>query len=173
MRQRLCVFVCSCAVVLTAGGSRVLAQAAPASGQAASAAPAAQLFAAAGDVTALIARAKREIKPGQPMLALPIVQVAPQRANLEYRVAVGPASVHVKEAELFYVIDGGGTIVTGGSLTEERQTNPDNRSGAGIQGGTPRKVAKGDFILVPENTAHWFSTIDSTLVLMSVHLARP
>ena len=35
-----------------------------------------------------------------------------------------------------------------------------------------RKIAKGDFILVPEGTPHWFSTIDGTLTLMSLHLPR-
>ncbi len=136
-------------------------------------AAAAQLFSSSVDVTALIAKAKSEIKPGQPMVGLPILQLAPYRANLEYRVAVGPASIHEKDAEMFYVIDGSGTIVTGGSLSEERRTNPDNRSGTGVQGGSSRRVAKGDFVMVPENTAHWFSAIDGTLVLMSLHLPRP
>jgi mannose-6-phosphate isomerase-like protein (cupin superfamily) len=129
-----------------------------------------QLFTSSSDVTALIAKAKSELKPGQPMTSLPILQLAPYRANLEYRVAVGPASIHEKDAEMFLVIDGAGTLVTGGSLSEERRTNPDNRSGSGIQGGSSRRVARGDFVMVPENTAHWFSAIDGTLVLMSLHL---
>lgn len=33
-----------------------------------------------------------------------------------------------------------------------------------------RKVAKGDWVMVPEKTAHWFTQIDGTLVLMSIHL---
>jgi quercetin dioxygenase-like cupin family protein len=36
--------------------------------------------------------------------------------------------------------------------------------------GVTRRVAKGDFIMVPENTPHWFSAIDGTVVLMSLHL---
>ncbi|MGE3510163.1 MAG: cupin domain-containing protein [Vicinamibacterales bacterium] len=135
-------------------------------------APAPQLFASAGDVSGLVAKAKSQIKPGQPMVALPIVQLAPYRANLEYRVAVGPASIHETEAEMFLVLEGSGTIVTGGTLKDEKRTNPQNRSGSGIAGGESRKVAKGDFIMVPENTGHWFSAIDGTLVLMSIHLPR-
>jgi mannose-6-phosphate isomerase-like protein (cupin superfamily) len=145
------------------------AQQPPAAG---GAAPAMSLFASSADVAALAARAKAEIKPGQPLLALPIVQSGSYRANLEYRNAVGPASVHEKEAELFYVIDGSATVMTGGSLTEEKRTNADNRTGTGIKGGAPRRVAKGDFILVPENTAHWFSAIDGTVTLMSVHIPK-
>jgi mannose-6-phosphate isomerase-like protein (cupin superfamily) len=142
------------------------------SSQAAQAAPAPQLFAANGDVTSLVAKAKSQLKPGQPMVVLPIVQMAPHRANLEYRVSVGPASVHETEAELFYVLEGSGTVVTGGTLKDERRTNPQNLTGSGIQGGDARKVTKGDVILVPEKTPHWYSAIDGTLVLMSIHLLR-
>ena len=49
---------------------------------ASSPAAAAQLFSSSVDVTALIAKAKSEIKPGQPMVGLPILQLAPYRANL-------------------------------------------------------------------------------------------
>jgi mannose-6-phosphate isomerase-like protein (cupin superfamily) len=134
--------------------------------------PAPKLFAAAGDVTALIANAKKERKPDQANFAQPILQLAPYNANLEYRVA-GPtanASVHEREAEMFFVIDGSGTLVTGGKLREERRTNPENLSGSGIDGGTRRRVAKGDYIMVPEGVPHWFGEIDGALVLMSIHV---
>jgi mannose-6-phosphate isomerase-like protein (cupin superfamily) len=160
--------VCAAVLVVTALIASPRAQQPAAT----NAAPPMTLFASAADITALAAKAKSEIKPGQPLLAKPIVQAGSYRANLEYRTAVGPASVHEQEAELFYVIEGSGTIVTGGKLTEERRTNPANLTGAGIAGGTPRRVAKGDVILVPENTAHWFSVIDGTVTLMSVHIPK-
>ncbi|MFN7913909.1 MAG: cupin domain-containing protein [Vicinamibacterales bacterium] len=135
-------------------------------------APAPKLFAAAGDVKALIARARAERKPDQANFSQPIVSLAPYNANLEYRVGGlnAPASTHDKDAELFYVIEGSGTVVTGGTLKDERRTNADNASGTAIEGGASRKVAAGDWILVPEKTPHWFTQIDGTLVLMSVHL---
>ena len=130
-------------------------------------------FASSADVQAMIAKAKGERKEGQPLVAQRILQLAPYNVNLEYRASVGPASIHEKEAELFYVIDGGATMVTGGKLTEEKRTNPENLSGAGVEGGESRHIAKGDFVIVPENTAHWFSKIDGVLVLMSLHVPRP
>ena len=127
-------------------------------------------FASSADVAALAAKAKSERKEGQALIAQPILQLAPYNVSLEYRVAVANAAVHEKEAELFYVIDGSATIVTGGKLKDEKRTNAENLSGAGIDGGTSRHVAKGDFIMVPENTPHWFSTIDGSVTLMSLHL---
>jgi mannose-6-phosphate isomerase-like protein (cupin superfamily) len=138
-------------------------------------AQAGRLFAGSADVTAMIAKAKSERKPDQPNFIQPIVQLAPYTANLEYRVAGvnAPASVHEREAEMFYVVDGAGTLVTGGTLRDEKRTNADNLTGSAIDGGTPRRVAKGDWVMVPEKTAHWFTQIDTALVLMSIHLPHP
>ena len=123
----------------------------------------------AADVTAMIAKAKSERKE-QALLAQSMLQLAPYNVSLEYRAAVANAAVHETEAELFYVIDGSATLVTGGKLTADATRNGANLSGKGIEGGTSRRVGKGDFIMVPENTPHWFSAIDGTVVLMSLHL---
>jgi mannose-6-phosphate isomerase-like protein (cupin superfamily) len=136
------------------------------------AADAMKTFTSSSEITALIAKAKSDRKNNAPTVTEPILRLAPYAANLEYRAAVGPAAVHEKEAEIFYVIDGSATLTTGGKLTEEKR-NGDNLTGTGIEGGTPRAVAKGDFIVVPENTAHWFNKIDGVLVLMSMHVPRP
>ena len=130
-------------------------------------------FASSAEVAALAVKAKNERKEGQALVIERILQLAPYNANLEYRAAVGPAAVHEKEAEMFYVIDGAGTLVTGGTLANLKRTNAENLSGTAIEGGTPRPVAKGDFMIVPENTPHWFSAINGTLVLMSIHVPRP
>lgn len=130
-------------------------------------------FASAADVTALAAKAKAGRKGNQPTVAERILQLAPYNVNLEYRAAVGPAALHEKEAEMFYVIDGSATMVTGGKLVNEKRTNAENSTGTAIEGGSVRHVAKGDFIMVPENTPHWFSAIDGTVTLMTVHLPHP
>ena len=132
----------------------------------------AKLFTSAADVTALIAKAKGERKEGQPLVTEPMLELGSYDGHLEYRASVGNASVHEKEAEMFYVIDGSATLVTGGKLVKETRTNAANLSGSAIDGGTSRGIAKGDFILVPENTPHWFSSIDGVLVLYSMHIPR-
>jgi mannose-6-phosphate isomerase-like protein (cupin superfamily) len=129
-------------------------------------------YTSAADITALIAKAKSDRKDNAPTTTENILRLAPYNASLEYRAAVGPAAVHEKEAEFFYVIDGSATMVTGGKLVDEKR-NGDNLTGTAIEGGSPRSVAKGDFIVVPENTAHWFSAINGTLVLMSLHVPHP
>jgi mannose-6-phosphate isomerase-like protein (cupin superfamily) len=130
-------------------------------------------FCSSADVQSLIAKAKSERKDGQPIVVERVLQLAPYMANLEYRASVGLAAVHEKEAELMYVVDGSGTIVTGGTLVNQTRTNPANLTGTAIDGGTQQKIAKGDFIFIPENTPHWISAIDGTIILVSLHVPRP
>jgi mannose-6-phosphate isomerase-like protein (cupin superfamily) len=153
--------------VLIIGLVAALSSAASAQQPATSAASAAssRTMVTAADVAAMLAKAKAERKD-QAILAQSLIQLAPYNVSLEYRASVGNAAVHETEAELFYVIDGSATLVTGGKLTNEKRTNAENLTGTGIEGGTSRRVAKGDFVMVPERTPHWFSAIDGTLVLM-------
>lgn len=131
-------------------------------------------FTSAADVEAMIAKAKAERKPDQANYLQTLLRLAPYGVNLEYRVQGidTPATVHEKEAELIYVVDGACTFVTGGKLANEKRTNATNLSGTGIEGGSPRRIAKGDFIFVPENTPHAFTKTEGSLVIMSVHLPR-
>ena len=131
-----------------------------------------KIVATNAEIMAMVAKAKKERKADQPTFAQPLLALAPYGANLEYRAAVGPSAVHKKYAEFFYVIDGSATLVTGGKLANEK-ANGDNLSGTGIEGGSPRQVAKGDFVIVPENTPHWFSAINGNITLMSFRLPRP
>ena len=92
----------------------------------------------------MIAKAKAQRKD-EPTIAQNLLRTAPYNVNLEYRASVGPAAVHEKEVEVFYVVDGSGTLVTGGKLRDEKRNNPENLGGTGIDGGETREVAKGDF----------------------------
>ena len=150
------------AAVLVSSAARAQAPASPADGR---------TLMTAADVAALAAKLKAERKD-QATMGQAMMRAAGYSVNMEYRSAVAAAAVHENDAEFFYVIDGSGTVVTGGKLANEKRTNAANLTGTGIEGGVSRRVAKGDFIMVPEGTAHWFSAIDGTLVLMSLHLPR-
>jgi len=107
------------------------------------------------------------------MVAEHILSLAPYNANLEYRPVEGAVAVHEKEAEMVYVIDGTGTLTTGGTVVGEKRTNAANLSGTAIDGGTIQKINKGDFAIIPEGTPHQFKPEGGALVLMTLHVARP
>ena len=76
------------------------------------------------------------------------------------------ASVHTAEGdkqdvtEVYEIVDGAGTFVTGGTFA-----NPADRT-AGIKGGESRRVSKGDFIVIPAGTPHWFSSIEGSITYL-------
>ena len=136
--------------------------------------PVAKSFSSAADVQSMIEKAKNERKPDQPNFIQQILQAAPYNVNLEYRVQgidTNP-NIHDVEAEMVYVVDGAGVLTIGGKLKDERRTNDKNRTGSKLEGGTPRRIAKGDYVMIPENTAHSFTQVEGRLVIMSVHLPR-
>lgn len=168
------------AVVAMAGKPAASPALTPAASTALPQAPAAQTdaammktFGSAADVQALLAKAKAERKEGQVMVAEHILSLAPYVSNLEYRPIDGAVAVHEKEAELVYVIDGGGTLITGGKVVGEKRTNDANLSGTAIDGGAEQKVNKGDFAIIPEGTPHQFKPANGALVLMTFHVPRP
>ena len=63
-------------------------------------------------------------------------------------------------------------MIIGGSLVDPRGGGA-NLGGSAISGGTPRKLAAGDMLFVPEGTPHWFSAIDGTLTCLTIKMPRP
>jgi mannose-6-phosphate isomerase-like protein (cupin superfamily) len=71
--------------------------------------------------------------------------------------------------EIYYMLEGSGTLVTGGKLVDERSTgvSPNtkrpNFGGSAIEGGVTRKVVPGDVIIIPGNLPHWWSSLDTDI----------
>jgi hypothetical protein len=97
-------------------------------------------FTSSTEIAGLIEKARSERKPDQAMVAEPILLLAPYHANLEYRAAPAPAAVHERDAEMMFVIEGTGTIITGGKLVDEKRTNAANLSGSSIAGGNTQPL---------------------------------
>ncbi len=137
-------------------------------------APAQKLFTSAADVTAMMNKAKKERKPDQANFNQPLLVEGPYRVNLESRVhgLNTPPNLHQEDAELVYVVDGSGTLTTGGKLRDEKKANGMNLTGTGIDGGTPQHIAKGDFVMIPAGVAHSFTDVSDTLVIMSLHMPK-
>ena len=75
------------------------------------------------------------------------------------RDSAGLAEVHAKDTDIIYVLDGSATIVTGGSVVDGKQTATDEVRGRSIEQGERRKLAKGDVLIVPNGTPHWFQEV--------------
>jgi len=133
------------------------------------AAPPTKLYASSAEVQALVAQAKAEHKGGNTVKL--VVNDEGYPFQLEYRTATTPPSIHPNHAELIEIIDGSCTLITGGKLVGAKPAAPGamTAGGTSIEGGTPRKVAKGDYILVPANTPHQYTEVNG-LTMMTLHM---
>jgi mannose-6-phosphate isomerase-like protein (cupin superfamily) len=146
----------------------LLAFAAPAAAQ--EGAPRApKLFASAAEVDAAIARARARHKGGNTVEILANTGI--YTWQLEYRTTTTPPSVHKSQAELIYVADGGCTLIMGGKLVNPKD-NGANLAGTAVEGGTPHKVSKGDYILVPAGTPHWYTDPQGEFISIALHMPQ-
>ena len=84
------------------------------------------------------------------------------------------AIIHPLSIEVYRILEGSGTLVTGGLLELPllESTNPNIiRSEKGIKGGLARQVSAGDVLVLQPGTPHWFSSIDGeTLTYMETRI---
>lgn len=113
------------------------------------------------------------MKPGQTFLWQPVLKDGPRIAALEIWKAPGRPAIHVEQAEYFTVIQGEGTLVTGGHLTNPRLVSPGQMDGDAIEGGTAKPLAAGDVVLIPAGTPHGFGITGQPLVLLGIKIPSP
>ncbi len=79
------------------------------------------------------------------------------------REGPGMAEVHTRDTDIIYVLDGTASFVTGGSVVDGKDIAADEIRGRGIANGTKRRIAKGDVVIVPNGTPHWFESVQGPL----------
>lgn len=73
---------------------------------------------------------------------------------LAFRNRNGGGELHQNYADLFYILDGRATVMTGGELVDPKTTAPGEIRGASVKGGTPQEVEAGDVVHIPAGTPH-------------------
>ncbi len=77
------------------------------------------------------------------------------------------AVLHPYSVEIYRILEGSGTLVTGGLLKlplAESTSDDIMRSLEGVEGGLARQVKAGDILVLQPGTPHWFSTIDGEAI---------
>ena len=82
------------------------------------------------------------------------------------RSLAGDANLHrVNTTEIYYMLAGAATLVTGGTMVDPYQpeTSPTSLRAPRIEGGVTRRVVPGDVIVIPGHTPHWWSELESDI----------
>ena len=90
-----------------------------------------------------------------------------------HREASGQVEVHDKETDVFYVIDGSATFITGGTMIDGKITKSGQWLGKDIKGGETHHLSKGDVIVIPAGTPHWFKEVSPSINYYVVKVLKP
>ncbi|HXJ02663.1 MAG TPA: cupin domain-containing protein [Micropepsaceae bacterium] len=96
---------------------------------------------------------------------------------------IGGGIEHSQITEIYHVISGNGTLVTGGTIENPKEQPPDSpvvttlngpSSGGGkVTDGKSRKLGPGDVVIIPPNTPHWWTEITSDQIVYLVVRVDP
>lgn len=74
--------------------------------------------------------------------------------KLSVRTAGGAAEVHAHEDDVFVVMEGKATLVTGGTVVQAKADGKGETKGSSIQDGNSQTIVKGDIVHIPAGTPH-------------------
>src|SRR5256885_1837687 len=104
---------------------------------------------------------------GVPLLATNNFKVQAGR-----RTAPGEVEIHDHDTDIFYILEGSATFVTGGKALEQRTTSLGEARAKEISGGREQSLAKGDVIVIPNGVPHWFKKVDGTFLYYMVKVSQ-
>jgi mannose-6-phosphate isomerase-like protein (cupin superfamily) len=91
-----------------------------------------------------------------------------------------PVAEHDQVSEVYHVIEGSATLMTGSDLTECQRRPPDNNAVkllngpstdcTNIRNGTSNELKTGDVIVIPAGVGHWFTKIDDHIKYLMVRM---
>jgi quercetin dioxygenase-like cupin family protein len=114
----------------------------------------------------LMATLKEAARSAPAMHTAPVKLADHYRINIVRRTIAQGAIAHRDGTEVHHITEGTATFVTGGTIV-----------GAGgnatIEGGQSRRVTKGDVILVPAGTPHWYKDLDGSITYLEVRFDLP
>jgi mannose-6-phosphate isomerase-like protein (cupin superfamily) len=102
----------------------------------------------------------------------PIANEDHYRVNIVRRGSAGTAMAHAsgpaKGSEIHYILDGAATVVTGGTLVRPGGAAGSAPGSVTIAGGESRRVTKGDVIVIPAGTPHWYKDVEGSVTYLEV-----
>ncbi len=104
--------------------------------------------------------------------AAPLVVTDKFKVQTGNRATPGEVEIHDRDTDIFYILEGSATFVTGGQAIESKQTGPGETRAVKISGGEERRLAKGDVIVIPKRVPHWFKEVHGHMVYYVVKVTE-
>jgi len=73
---------------------------------------------------------------------------------LAFRQHTGGGELHQNFADIFFILDGHASVLTGGTLVDEKTTGPGEMRGKSVEGGSRQELKAGDVVHIPAGMPH-------------------
>ncbi|MCC7180876.1 MAG: hypothetical protein IT177_21025 [Acidobacteria bacterium] len=117
----------------------------------------------------------RDVEIGRAHVGIGMVHRSKLDAPLPNSVAE-----HDQVSEVYYILDGSATLVLGPDITNRqrrpatlqtvREFNGPGNNGSEIRNGVAHDLKKGDVVVIPAGTGHWFTKIDDHIDYVMVRI---
>jgi mannose-6-phosphate isomerase-like protein (cupin superfamily) len=94
-------------------------------------------------------------------------------ASGAHRAKAGQVEVHEKETDIIYITGGEATFVTGGTMINGKLSKAGQWLGTDIQNGESHHLTKGDVVIIPAGTPHWFKEVPAGVDYLLVKVIKP
>ena len=79
---------------------------------------------------------------------------------LAFRQHSGGGELHQNFADIFYIVDGHASVLTGGSLVDAKTTGPGEIRGKAVEGASRQELKAGDVLHIPAGMPHQMLVTD-------------
>lgn len=107
------------------------------------------------------------LNKGGPLVGAPDLTVSGS-----HRDKAGHVELHEHETDVIHVMDGEATFVTGGTMVGAKDDKPGQKVGTDIKGGQIHHLTKGDVVVVPAGTPHWFKEVPKSVSYFVVKVIK-
>ena len=87
---------------------------------------------------------------------------------LAYRQHSGGGELHQNFADIFFILDGHATVISGGSVVDAKTTGPGEIRGKSVDGGSRQELKAGDVVHIPAGMPHQTLVTDGESVIYFV-----
>jgi glc operon protein GlcG len=94
---------------------------------------------------------------------MPLIEIANYKVHASHREGPGVVEVHTRDTDIIYMLEGSATLVTGGTVVDGKNIEPEEIRGNDVSGGEGRLIKKGDVVVIPNGVPHWFKEVKGPL----------
>lgn len=104
--------------------------------------------------------------------AMPLLVTTRYKVQTGRRVMPGVVEIHANDTDIFYVTEGTATLTTGGTPVDPKAASPGETRAEKISGGTPRRLTKGDVVVIPAGIPHQFTEVSGTFLYFVIKVTK-